>query len=104
MAEFTRVGSIADYEQGVLYDHTVDGKHVIVVRNGERFYAMRNACTHAGYLITPGTLYGERIHCPAHGAWFRLEDGEALDGPAADPLEMYEVRLEGDDVLIGPAT
>lgn len=102
MADFIRVGSVGDYEQGVLYDHKVDGKHVIVVRNGDRFYAMLNACTHYGYLITPGTLEGGRIHCPAHGAWFRLEDGEPLEGPADDPLEMYEVRLEGDDVLVGP--
>lgn len=102
LADFTRVGSVADYEQGVLYDHVVDGKHVIVVRNGDRFYAMLNACTHYGYLITPGTLRDGRILCPAHGAWFRLEDGEALDGPAVDPLEMYQVRIQGDDVLVAP--
>jgi nitrite reductase/ring-hydroxylating ferredoxin subunit len=103
LADFTRVGSVDEFEQGVLYDRTVEGRHVIVVRNGERFYAMRNACTHSGYLITPGNLLDDgSVYCPAHGAVFRLEDGEPIEGPADDPLELYEVRIEGAEVLVAP--
>ena len=86
----------------MLYDCTVEGRHVIVVRSGGRFYAMRNACTHAGYFITPGTLHDETILCPAHGAVFRLEDGEPIDGPAGDPLELYNVRVDGSSVMVAP--
>ncbi len=100
ISDFVRVGSVDDYEQGVLYNHKVEGKYVAVVRNGERFYAMLNACTHSAYLLTPGTLQDGRVHCPAHGAYFRLEDGEPLAGPAGDPLELFDVRIEGIDVLV----
>ena len=99
---FIRVGAVADYEQGILYNHKVDGKYVAVVRNGDRFYAMRNQCTHAGFFFTPGTLQDGRIHCPAHGAYFRLEDGEPISGPADDFLELYDVRIEGEDVFVAP--
>jgi nitrite reductase/ring-hydroxylating ferredoxin subunit len=102
--DFTRVGSVDEFEQGVLYDRKVEERHVIVVRNGDRFYAMRNACTHSGYLITPGNLRSDgAVYCPAHGAAFRLEDGEAIEGPADDPLELYEVRVEGENVMVAPA-
>ena len=103
MPDHTRVGSIAEFEPGVLYDRVIEGEHVFVVRYGERFYAMRNACTHAGYLITPGNLLADgSVFCPAHGAVFRLEDGEPVGGPADDPLELYNVCIEGDNVLVAP--
>jgi 3-phenylpropionate/trans-cinnamate dioxygenase ferredoxin subunit len=103
LADYTRIGILADFEPGVLYDRTVEGKRIFVVRYGERLYAMRNACTHSGYLITPGNLLEDgSVLCPAHGAVFRLEDGEPIEGPADDPLELYSVRIEGDDVLVAP--
>jgi 3-phenylpropionate/trans-cinnamate dioxygenase ferredoxin subunit len=101
VSDFVRVGAVQDFEAGALYDRVVDGKHVAIVRNGERFYAMLNACTHAGYFLTPGDLLADgSVYCPGHGAVFRLPDGVATEGPAADPLDMYVVRVEGDDVLV----
>lgn len=102
MSEFVRVGAVEDFEQGRLYNHKVDGVYIAVVRNGERFYAMRNACTHSGFFLTPGELYNGLVHCPAHGAFFHLEDGTPESGPADDPLELYSVRVEGSNVMVGP--
>ena len=103
LADFVRVGSVEDYEEGQLYNHKIEGKYYAVVRSGERFYAMRNACTHAGFFLTPGNLYEGRIHCPAHGAFFDLDSGEPTSGPADDPLDMCRVLVEGSDVLIAPS-
>ena len=102
VSEFVRVGAVDDFEQGLLYDRTVEGKHVAVVRNGERFFAMLNACSHAGYFLTPGRIRDESIDCPGHGAVFRLEDGKPTDGPAGDALELYRVEIEGTDVMVAP--
>ena len=104
MADFERVAAVADFEQGKLYNFKVNEKYVAVVRNGERFYAMLNSCTHAGYFLTPASINedGQTIPCLAHGAEFRLEDGEATRGPADAPLILYEVRVEGDSVMVAP--
>jgi 3-phenylpropionate/trans-cinnamate dioxygenase ferredoxin subunit len=100
MPDFVRVGSAGDFEDGRLYDFKVDGKSVVVVRCGTRFYAFRNACTHWGYLLTPGSLLADgSIYCPVHGAAFNLA-GEPIAGPADDPLDAYSVRVEGDDVFV----
>ena len=104
MAEFERVASVDDFEQGKLYNFKVSDKYVAVVRNGERFYAMLNACTHAGFFLTPVNINddGETVPCLAHGAEFRLEDGEATRGPADAPLILYDVRVDGESVMVAP--
>lgn len=102
VTNFVSVGAVADYEDGQLYNHKIDGVYVAVVRRGERFYAMKNQCTHAGYFFTPGTLYEGKVHCPAHGAFFDLESGEPVSGPADDSLQMWTVRIEDGDVLVSP--
>jgi 3-phenylpropionate/trans-cinnamate dioxygenase ferredoxin subunit len=102
MDNFVRVGAVEDFEQGLLYDRVVAGQHVAVVRNGERFYAMLNACTHAGYFLTPGRVTDGSVYCPGHGALFRLEDGAPIAGPAGEGLDLYDVRIEGADVMVAP--
>jgi nitrite reductase/ring-hydroxylating ferredoxin subunit len=100
MTDFVRVGCVDDFEEGLLYDRVVAGEHVAVVRNGERVYAMVNACTHAGYFLTPGRIKDGTVDCPGHGAVFRLDDGKPIAGPAGDALELYAVRVEGGEVMV----
>jgi nitrite reductase/ring-hydroxylating ferredoxin subunit len=42
------------------------------------------------------------IQCAWHGARFDCATGAVRQGPATDPLPVFEVRLEGNEVLIGP--
>ena len=40
------------------------------------------------------------IECALHGAQFDLRNGEVLEPPASDGLSMFEVKVEGNDVLV----
>ena len=40
------------------------------------------------------------LECLAHGSLFSLETGEALCLPAVRPVPVYEVRLDGDQVVV----
>ena len=40
--------------------------------------------------------------CPLHEACFDLRTGEASAGPAKTPVKVHAVRIEGDDILLGP--
>jgi 3-phenylpropionate/trans-cinnamate dioxygenase ferredoxin subunit len=42
------------------------------------------------------------VECPLHGSVFSAESGEVLSPPADQPLTVYSVRVEGNDVLVGP--
>jgi nitrite reductase/ring-hydroxylating ferredoxin subunit len=43
---------------------------------------------------------GCEIECPMHGARFRAVDGEVLKGPATEPLERLESRVEDGRVMV----
>jgi 3-phenylpropionate/trans-cinnamate dioxygenase ferredoxin subunit len=40
------------------------------------------------------------IQCAWHGARFDCQTGAVRQGPAIIPLPVYEVRIDGDQVLV----
>jgi nitrite reductase/ring-hydroxylating ferredoxin subunit len=50
--------------------------------------------------MSGGYLQDGAIVCPFHGSFFQLVDGKPVGGPATDALDVYEVRVEGDDVFV----
>jgi 3-phenylpropionate/trans-cinnamate dioxygenase ferredoxin component len=63
-------------------------------------YAIEDVCTHDGGPLDQGTLEGETVVCPRHGATFDIRTGDALTLPAVMPLMTFEVSIEGDDVYV----
>lgn len=71
---------------------TVDGADVLLVREGERIFALANTCTHRGGPLVDGELVDGCVECPWHGSRFRLADGSVEQGPATTPQPAYDVR------------
>jgi nitrite reductase/ring-hydroxylating ferredoxin subunit len=40
------------------------------------------------------------VICPCHGSEFDVRNGAVLQGPAREPVETYEARVEGDNLEI----
>jgi 3-phenylpropionate/trans-cinnamate dioxygenase ferredoxin component len=80
----------------------VDGHRIAVVRVGDDLYAIGDRCSHANISLSEGEVYGDEktIECWKHGSEFSLETGEALTLPATRPVPTYEVRVDGDDVVV----
>jgi 3-phenylpropionate/trans-cinnamate dioxygenase ferredoxin component len=79
------------------------GEHkVCLVRIGDDFYAIGDQCSHADFSLADGELYGKEreIECWKHGSTFSLVDGKPQSLPATRPVPVYDVRREGDDVLL----
>jgi 3-phenylpropionate/trans-cinnamate dioxygenase ferredoxin subunit len=76
------------------------GAALLVCNVGGRLYAVRDECTHEGFPLSEGSVEGETVVCRLHGARFDLRSGEVLAPPAYEPLETYEVRVDGDDVWV----
>lgn len=74
----------------------IDAKLVITQPEPGQFRAFSASCTHGGCTVQEVTT---DIHCLCHHSRFGL-DGEVLQGPAVDPLEPFEVRVEGTDIIL----
>lgn len=60
------------------------------------FCATQAACPHRQGPLNEGTLDGSIVTCPWHGSQFDVCTGAVLHGPAKDPLETYQVTVEGE--------
>ncbi|MDN5571666.1 MAG: non-heme iron oxygenase ferredoxin subunit [Propionibacteriaceae bacterium] len=73
---------------------------VALVRTEGEVFAIRDECSHGRVMLSLGEVDGCTLECFAHGSRFDLRTGEALDLPATQPVPVFPVRLDGDDVLV----
>ena len=90
--------SAADFEDGELRDVVSGDLHLGVTRVGDSWHAFEVWCTHAECPLTDGWLEGNAVRCACHGALFDLATGEPLDGPAEDPIRIFDTREFGGRV------
>ena len=89
--------------EGVLGVVRSDGQRLCLIRSHGRVSAVADNCTHQDFEMALGDVLPDgTIQCAWHGARFDCATGEVKQGPAPEPLPVYEVRLEGDQVLVGP--
>ena len=78
----------------------VDGVDVAVFKLDGEFYAIEDVCTHDGAEIASGTLEGDEIVCPRHGARFCIKTGAVKSAPAYEDLPCLPVRIESGRVQV----
>ena len=103
MADWVTAATTADLPEGEKVGATVDGEDVFVANVGGEYRAVAATCTHAGCnLAYDGELEGDEVSCGCHGSRFDLASGEAIGPPADEPLTVYRVRVEGEEVQVAP--
>lgn len=89
--------------EGVLAVVRSDGQRLCLIRRKGRVSAVADNCTHQDFEMALGDVLPDgSIQCAWHGARFDCATGAVRQGPATEPLPVFEVRLEGDEVLVGP--
>jgi 3-phenylpropionate/trans-cinnamate dioxygenase ferredoxin subunit len=97
---FVQAASTKDLEPGKMMGVEVGGKAVFIANVGGKFYAMGNRCTHAGCMLSDGTLRGENVTCSCHSSVFDVKTGNVVRGPAKKPELAFQVKIEGDQILV----
>jgi len=92
-----RVFRVADIPKGAIRCVRAADDDLLIARNeGGEVFAVEDRCSHDGGSFQDGSLHGNVLTCPRHGAAFDLADGSALRMPAAAPIETYRVRVSED--------
>ena len=101
---FENLASIHEIpEEGVLGTVKADGQRICLIRSHGRVSAVGDNCTHQDFEMSLGDVLADgTIQCAWHGARFDCASGEVRQGPATLPLPVFEVRMDGDRVMVGP--
>ena len=76
------------------------GVPILLIRRGNRLFAMAETCSHFSGPLSEGKLEGNSIVCPYHFSRFDLEDGHVLDGPAVHPQPCLDVRTQNGQIEV----
>ena len=97
-----RLCKVEEIDPGTAKRFDIGNARICVVRIGDDFYAIGDRCSHADFSLSEGEIWADEkeIECWKHGSTFSLITGEPQSLPATLPVPVYEVRVEGDDVLV----
>jgi 3-phenylpropionate/trans-cinnamate dioxygenase ferredoxin subunit len=93
-----RVCAVSDLPPGGV--KRIDDPAIAVFNVEGTLFAISDICTHAEGLLSEGTIEGEIVECPLHGATFDLRTGEALTPPAVEPVRTFPVIRQGDEIYV----
>jgi nitrite reductase/ring-hydroxylating ferredoxin subunit/uncharacterized membrane protein len=78
----------------------VGGKRIVLARTERGYVAFDDRCTHRGGSLAGGVMICGTVQCLWHGSQFDVFTGKVGGGPAKDPIAVYKVREEDDDVKL----
>jgi 3-phenylpropionate/trans-cinnamate dioxygenase ferredoxin component len=105
---FERVCSLTDVKEPgslrVELDGTSRPEAIAVVRFEGEVFAIEDVCSHAEVPLSEGDVEefhgAPTIECWLHGSCFDLTSGRPTNLPATEPVPVYPVRVDGDDVFV----
>ena len=100
MNEWITVARVEELALGERRVVAMDDTQIVVFYLDGQYYAIEDVCTHDGGQLTGGTVEGDQIVCPRHGARFCLRTGAALSAPAYEPINTFPVRIENGIVQV----
>jgi 3-phenylpropionate/trans-cinnamate dioxygenase ferredoxin component len=99
--KFVKVAKTSDVPDDAALQVKVNGSEVALVRCEGEIYAVSDICSHELAYLSEGFVEDCTIECPLHGSSFDVRTGKVLSLPAAEDIATYQVRIEGDYVLVG---
>ena len=94
--DFSEGIRLSDVPAGKTVAGRVGDEAVLLSNVDGELYAISGTCTHYGAALADGVIGQTSVRCPLHHACFDLRTGAALRAPALDPLDRWQVEVEGD--------
>ena len=78
----------------------VNGKHLCLIKNGQKIYVVQNTCPHAGGILSGGWCKEGHLVCPIHRYEYDLETGRGAKGQG-DYIDVYPTAIREDGLYVG---
>jgi 3-phenylpropionate/trans-cinnamate dioxygenase ferredoxin subunit len=100
MADYVKATTVDSVVDGGAVRVVIDGIPIAIVRSDGEVYAIHDVCSHANVSLSEGEIEDQTIECWLHGSRFDLVTGKPTGLPATQPVPVYPVKIDGDDVLV----
>jgi 3-phenylpropionate/trans-cinnamate dioxygenase ferredoxin subunit len=100
MSGFVKAVAVDAVPDGGAVRVMIEGVPVAIVRSEGEVYAIHDVCSHANVALSEGEIDDQTIECWLHGSRFDLVTGKPTGLPATQPVPVYPVKIDGDDVLV----
>ena len=97
---YLRACALSELEEDTPKRVEIDSTPVSVVKTEGEVFAIHDICSHANVSLAEGEVDDCHIECWLHGSSFDLRTGKPDCLPATQPIPVYPVKIEGDDVLV----
>ena len=101
MSALRTVAKLSQVGPGEIVPVTVDGRDIVLYRDGDTIYAAQRQCLHQGADLADGIVSRGFLVCAVHGWRYHCATGVHEMSPE-NCLVTYRVHVEGDDIQIDP--
>jgi nitrite reductase/ring-hydroxylating ferredoxin subunit/uncharacterized membrane protein len=103
--DFTAVLPEAQLPENQLTRGMLKDTPLVLLRQGERIYALAETCAHLGGPLAEGDLEMDSqglpiVICPWHGSRFEMASGAVINGPSTFPQPCFEARIRAGQVEV----
>ncbi len=104
MDEYVPVVRTPELGPGEMREVEAHGETLVVLNVGQTYYALSALCPGDGVnLARDGRLEGDVLICPGDGRTYDVRSGECVRPVGAEGLERYAIRVEENEVRVGPS-
>jgi nitrite reductase/ring-hydroxylating ferredoxin subunit len=100
LSEWIKAGNLEQVKEGQLFGFTHGDKKILLANLKGKIHATDLICTHANADLSTGFLSEDGVRCPLHLSVFNLENGEPQNLPAENPLKVYNVKIDNNEIYV----
>ena len=98
--KFEKVCKVTDIPVGTMKNFDLNDKSILISNIQNKIFATGGQCTHQEVNLEDGFITGMELTCPVHLSKFDLNTGQAINLPAVKELQIYNVKIENNEIYI----
>jgi nitrite reductase/ring-hydroxylating ferredoxin subunit len=103
MSEFAPVMRTPELGPGTVAEVHAHGDTIALANIGQQYFAVAAHCPEDGTnLARDGVIEGDRLICPTDNSAYDMRTGHRVDGRHDAALRRYRIRIQENDILVGP--